>query len=241
MRTIRALLCDANQANQRLELPAAVFQHLVKVLRLGNDQPLEVFNGRGKRFSAVLCEVSKRSATCQILAEIEATPESPVNTHMGLVMSKGDRFDYALQKATELGVTHITPLTAERCDLKLNADRAEKKLQHWQGVLTSACEQCYRDVVPALNPVQSLTTWVTNQTSEVKLVLHTSARQPLWPEHAPVSVSFLIGPEGGLSENEVDIAQQHGFQSWQLGPRILRTETAPVVILSLLQSRWGDF
>ncbi|TCS43797.1 16S rRNA (uracil(1498)-N(3))-methyltransferase [Reinekea marinisedimentorum] len=241
MRVIRAYLAEASTANQRLELPHAVFQHLVKVLRLGNGQPLEVFNGQGKRFSAELCEVSKRSATVQINEEIAATPESPIQTHMGLVMSKGDRFDYALQKATELGVTHITPLTAERCDLKLNAERAEKKIQHWLGVISSACEQCYRDFVPTLAPVQSLESWVTEQISEVKLVMHTAAKQPNWPDQAPKAVSFLIGPEGGLTEREVEMAQQNDFQSWQLGPRILRTETAPVVMLSLLQAKWGDF
>lgn len=241
MRTIRACLTEASQANQKIELPPAVFQHLIKVLRLGNGHPLEIFNGKGQRFAAELSEVSKRSATCTIQREIAATPESPIQTHMGLVMSKGDRFDYALQKATELGVTQITPLTAERCDLKLNAERAEKKMQHWRGVITSACEQCYRDLVPELAPIQSLTEWVSQQNSEVKLVLHTSAEQPDWPDQTPKNISFLIGPEGGLTEHEVDSAHQSSFQSWQLGPRILRTETAPVVILSLLQQRWGDF
>ncbi|TXR54767.1 16S rRNA (uracil(1498)-N(3))-methyltransferase [Reinekea thalattae] len=241
MRTIRAYLAEATLAGQQLELPASVFQHLIKVLRLNNGHPLEVFNGQGKRFAAELVEVGKRSANVKINAEITATEEPAISTHMGLVMSKGDRFDYALQKATELGVTEITPLTAERCDLKLNAERAEKKQQHWQAVITSACEQCYRDFVPRLNEISSLENWVSNAQADVKLVLHTSATEPSWPEDTPHSISFLIGPEGGLTDREVELAQQADFQSWQLGPRILRTETAPVVILSLLQQRWGDF
>lgn len=241
MRTIRALLPEATTAGQTIELPSAVFQHLVKVLRLPAGTELQIFNGIGQRFSAQLTEVGKKSAHVAVIEALTSDSESPIQTHMGLVMSKGDRFDYALQKATELGVTHITPLTSERCDLKLKADRIEKKMQHWQGVIASACEQCYRDVVPALAPIQSLAQWVGNQASEVKLVLHTATLQPDWPETPPKSVSFLIGPEGGLTQDEVTQAKDQGFNAWQLGPRILRTETAPVVILSLLQQRWGDF
>jgi 16S rRNA (uracil1498-N3)-methyltransferase len=241
MRTIRALLPEATASGQTIELPPAVFQHLVKVLRLSAGADLQLFNGIGQRFSAQLIDVGKKSANVEIIEELTSMTESPLQTHMGLVMSKGDRFDYALQKATELGVTHITPLTSERCDLKLKADRIEKKMQHWQGVIASACEQCYRDVVPTLAPIQSLSQWTSEQSSDVKLVLHTATTQPEWQTAAPSSVSFLIGPEGGLTDEEVKHSKAQGFDAWQLGPRILRTETAPVVILSLLQQRWGDF
>lgn len=241
MRTIRAFLSEANEVGQSIELPASVFQHLVKVLRLGSGAPLDIFNGRGQRFAAELKTVSKKTADVLLTAELTATPESPLVTRMGIVMSKGDRFDYALQKATELGVTEITPLTSERCDLKLNAERSEKKQQHWQGVLVAACEQCYRDTVPSLQPIQTLTDWASSQASDIKLVFHTSAREPSWPEQPPASVSFLVGPEGGLTESEINYAHQKAFASWQLGPRILRTETAPIAILSLLQMKWGDF
>jgi 16S rRNA (uracil1498-N3)-methyltransferase len=241
MRTIRAYVEHAKEENQVLELPSSVFQHLVKVLRLGNDAPLEIFNGHGKRFSAKLINVAKKHASLHILSELDATPESPLHTHMGLVMSKGDRFDYALQKATEMGVTSITPLTSERCDLKLNPERTEKKLQHWQGVIEAACEQCYRDTLPILYPIKSLQSWCETQDSDIQLVFHTAAQEPAWPEQTPQSASFLVGPEGGLTEQEVALAHQNDFLSWQLGPRILRTETAPIAILSLLQMKWGDF
>lgn len=241
MRVIRACLTEAERINQNVILPPNVFQHLIKVLRLNAGATIEVFNGRGARFSGVLNEVSKKSAQITLVDALNATPESPLHTHMGLVMSKGDRFDYAIQKATELGVTTITPLLSDRCDLKLNAERAVKKIQHWQGILTSACEQSYRDTLPILYPITPLRDWVTAQNSDLQLVFHTTAASPSWSMDGPSSVAFLVGPEGGLTEAEVDFSHSNQFQSWQLGPRIMRTETAPVVILSLLQSKWGDF
>ena len=241
MRTIRTYLELATQPNQVVELTDSAFAHLVKVLRLGNGAPLEVFNGHGKRYAAELVDVAKKHANVMLKNEITATPESPLHTHMGIVMSKGDRFDFAIQKATEMGVTSITPLTSERCDLKLNSERAEKKMNHWQGVMVAACEQCYRDTLPILYPIKSLQHWVEAQDADVQLVFHTAATEPTWPDVKPQSVSFLVGPEGGLTEEEVNYAHKNDFNSWQLGPRILRTETAPVAILSLLQMKWGDF
>lgn len=241
MRIPRIYLADADHGVTRLNLPEGAFGHLVRVLRLGDGADLEVFNGRGQRFSARLQAVGKRSAEVELLNALPSTTASPLHTHLGLVLSKGDRFDYALQKATELGVSAITPLTSERCDLKLKADRQEKKWQHWQGVLASACEQCGQDQLPLLGEIHSLERWVSTQDSALKLVLHTAAEKPKFPATSPTGVSFLIGPEGGLTDLEVAAACNAGFQSWQLGPRILRTETAPVVMLALLQQRWGDF
>lgn len=240
MRIPRIYVADAHRCPDALPLPEGALAHLVRVLRMGNGDAVEVFNGRGQRFRASLAEVGKRSATIELLEPLATHPESPLVTELGLVMSKGDRMDYALQKATELGVSAITPLSSERCDLRLKTEREAKKRQHWQGVLVSACEQCGRDTVPELHPVTALGDWLAGQRSELKLVLHTASQAPNWPAQAPGSVGFLVGPEGGLTESEVSQAQHHGFQSWQLGPRILRTETAPVAMLALLQHRWGD-
>jgi 16S rRNA (uracil1498-N3)-methyltransferase len=240
MRTIRIYLPEAQHPGQVTALPEGAFGHLVRVLRLSEGDAFETFNGRGQRFCAELVEVGKKQASACLTEPLEALPESPLHTHLGLVMSKGDRFDYALQKATELGVTAITPLDSERCDLRLKADRLEKKQHHWQGVIASACEQCGRDTLPQLNPVTSLTEWVNQPSDALKLILHTSANAPEWPAQDPNAVRFLIGPEGGLTEAEVTNAVQQGYQAWQLGPRILRTETAPVAMMAVLQSRWGD-
>ncbi|GGX49972.1 16S rRNA (uracil(1498)-N(3))-methyltransferase [Saccharospirillum salsuginis] len=240
MRVPRIHLPDAEAPGQRLALPESAFGHLVRVLRLGEGAPIEAFNGRGKRFVAVLADVGKRRADIQLTEALPTLSESPLHTHLGLVMSKGDRMDYALQKATELGVSRITPLTSERCDLRLKAERQAKKLQHWQGVLASACEQCGRDTVPVLDEVTGLSQWLDAQESQLRLVLHTAAQTPEFPVEAPSSVSFLVGPEGGLTDGEVEQAVRNGFQAWQLGSRILRTETAPVAMLAILQHRWGD-
>lgn len=240
MRISRIYLPGADAPGTQLPLPEGAHGHLVRVLRLGDGAPVEVFNGHGERFAAQLTEVSKRSASVSLERRLDSVPPSPLATHLGLVMSKGDRMDIALQKATELGVSEITPLTSERCDLRLKADRQDKKQQHWQGVITSACEQCGQDTLPVLNPISSLHDWASNRQQRLKLVLHTAAQRPDWPVEAPESVAFLVGPEGGLTEDEVAYALQHGFQSWQLGQRILRTETAPLAMLAILQHRWGD-
>jgi len=240
MRVPRIHLPEAEASGQRLALPDGAFQHLVRVLRLGKGAPIEIFNGRGQRFVAELTDVGKRRADIHLTETLPGQPESPLQTHLGLVMSKGDRMDYALQKATELGVSRITPLGSERCDLRLKADRQTKKQQHWQGVIASACEQCGRDTVPTLDEVTALPDWLNAQESQLRLVLHTAAQAPDFPAEAPASVSFLVGPEGGLTDGEVEQAMRQGFQVWQLGNRILRTETAPVAMLAILQHRWGD-
>lgn len=241
MREPRIYLPDAMNAGQTLALPEGAFQHLVRVLRLGEGAALEIFNGQGARFGGRLTAVSKRNAAVELVDSRDVQTESPLVTHLGLVMSKGDRMDYALQKATELGVSRITPLTSERCDLKLKADRQDKKHRHWFGVLASACEQCGRDTLPVLDAVAPLSDWLDRQSADLKLVLHTAARAPEFPADRPQAVSFLVGPEGGLTDAEVDQAGKRGFQAWQLGPRVLRTETAPIAMLAVLQHRWGDF
>lgn len=223
-----------------MDAPVSVVQHLVTVLRLSAGTALEVFNGQGGRFSATLASIARRQAIIQLDQALAAQGESPLETHLGLVMSKGERFDIALQKATELGVTSVTPLISERCEVSLKAERREKKLQHWRGVLIAACEQAQRDYLPALHPVTPLTAWAAASQSALKLVLHTHATAFSEPPAAPESVSFLVGPEGGLSTSEINYASQQGFVAWQLGPRTLRTETAPLAALSILQYRYGD-
>lgn len=240
MRINRIYLPEAQHNGQITPLPESAFGHLVRVLRQREGDGFEVFNGKGLRFKAELTGVGKKQASARLVESLDALPESPLHSHLGLVMSKGDRFDYALQKATELGVSTITPLDSDRCDLRLKADRQEKKLQHWQGVITSACEQCGRDTLPELNPITPLLDWLNQDSAALKLVLHTSATAPAWPEQRPERVRFLVGPEGGLTDTEVTTAMQQSYQAWQLGPRIFRTETAPVAMLALLQHRWGD-
>ena len=156
-------------------------------------------------------------------------------------MSKGDRFDWAIQKATELGVSTISPLYSTRVDFTIPKERLTKRLAHWQHIVTSACEQSGRVRIPAVNTPTSLTNWVLETVADAKLVLHCDVQNTPLPSAEPHSVALLIGPEGGLTDEEVAAAAQHHFQPWQLGPRILRTETAPVVALSVIGAQWGDF
>ena len=166
--------------------------------------------------------------------------ESGLTIELGQVMSRGERMDYAVQKATELGVTRIVPLFSERCEVKLSSERQDKRQQHWQQVAISACEQSGRSRVPEIAQPQPLSQWLTQCHSALKLVLHPDAAMPLAQRQAPASVALLIGPEGGLGDQEIAQARAAGFDSLQLGPRVLRTETAPVAALAVLQYLWGD-
>ncbi|MCH1580203.1 MAG: 16S rRNA (uracil(1498)-N(3))-methyltransferase, partial [Luminiphilus sp.] len=166
--------------------------------------------------------------------------ESPVNTILGLCLSKGDRFDWAVQKATELGVSVIQPLESERVDFAIPEDRIEKRVAHWQQIAISACEQSGRVRVPKLSPPSTLLHWVGAVSADEKWALDGASGQQKLPETAPKTLALLVGPEGGLTDSEISAAQQSGFRSLRLGPRVLRTETAPVVALTLVNSRWGD-
>ncbi|TVP93679.1 MAG: 16S rRNA (uracil(1498)-N(3))-methyltransferase, partial [Pseudomonadaceae bacterium] len=182
-----------------------------------------------------------RDLTLQLGEPFAGLAESPLQVHLGQAMSRGERMDWAIQKAVELGVNAITPLFTERCEVKLQGERADKRQAHWQQVAISACEQCGRSQVPVVHPPQALADWLAQLDCELKLVLHHRTEQPLASLQKPASLGLLIGPEGGLSSEEIQRTEASGFQAVRLGPRVLRTETAPIVALSLAQQLWGDF
>lgn len=215
--------------------------YLLKVLRSPLGYRFVMFDGSGFEFDVELTEATKKSATVTVHSVRDGLAESPLQSHLAIGISKGDRMDFVLQKATELGVSKITPLFTEHGDVKLNGDRLEKKLQHWHGVIRSACEQCGRSVLPELCAPQRLDQLLACENSQVKFVLYPTSDQSLQRSDTPSSACLLIGPEGGLSQAEIDSALGAGFVSLQLGPRVLRTETAPLAALSLLQYLWGDF
>lgn len=223
-------------------LPEGPARHVARVLRLGEGAPLRLFDGAGREAEAVLVEAGRKRVVARIEAVETGGGESPLAVHLGQAISKGDRMDYAIQKAVELGVAAITPLYTEHGDVRLKGEREAKKLAHWQAVAASACEQCGRAVVPPVHPPAGLAEWLAGRGEALRLVLHpaTGAEDVLQRDAAPASVALLIGPEGGLAEGEVEAARATGFAPLTLGPRILRTETAPVVALSLLQYRFGD-
>ncbi|WP_227369237.1 16S rRNA (uracil(1498)-N(3))-methyltransferase [Halomonas sp. M20] len=221
-------------------LPESAARHVVTVLRQREGAPLVLFDGRGLEATAVLVEVNRKRVLARVDSVSPGRSESPLAVHLGQAVSKGDRMDYAIQKAVELGVAAITPLYTVRGDVRLKSEREAKKHTHWQAVAVSACEQCGRATVPRIHSPRPLQDWLAARDEPLRLVLHPATKSS-WREAEDVrKAALLIGPEGGLSEEEVIRAQQAGFTALTLGPRILRTETAPVVALSLLQHYFGD-
>ena len=239
MREIRLYTPQPLAIDATIELDGVAVNHLSRVLRARTGDAVTLFNGDGTDYRGEIVDLGKRHVHVALSGSSSPNNESPISTHLGLCISKGDRFDWAIQKATELGVSEITPVISERVDVKLPADRMQKKQGHWQQVVASACEQCGRAVVPVVHAPQAIAEWVAGCKSELKLVLHHHQDGAL-PEQAPRSVALLVGPEGGLTPEEVDAACAQGFQSVRFGPRVLRTETAPAVALSILGVQWGD-
>ena len=227
-------------AGHQCELDDNAAQHVGRVLRMQPEQELLLFNGDGYDYRASIVAASKKNVTVEVHEQLENTTESPLNVVLGQTLSKGDRMDYAVQKAVEMGVSQIVPLSTERCDVKLKGDR-DKRLRHWQQVAISAAEQCGRARVPEILPVMTLSQWLEHtQGCDVRLVLHHRTGQNLASMTRPATVALMIGPEGGLSPGEILQAEAGGFVPVALGPRVLRTETAPVAALALCQWLWGD-
>ncbi|MBP0047231.1 16S rRNA (uracil(1498)-N(3))-methyltransferase [Marinobacterium sp. AK62] len=240
MRIPRVYEAQTLSAGTRIELSDTSIQHVVRALRMNDGDPIRVFNGEGVECLARLVDVSKRSAFAELEQTETPAVESPLQIHVGQTLSRGERMDFAVQKATELGVSRITPLTSERCEVKLKGDREDKRLRHWQQVAISACEQSLRTRVPRIESVSPLQSWIEQVDADLKLVLHHHTAQPLQTMEKPGSVALLIGPEGGLTEAEVDAALAAGFQPVAFGPRVMRTETAPVAACAILHYLWGD-
>jgi 16S rRNA (uracil1498-N3)-methyltransferase len=214
--------------------------YLSKVLRMQEGRELIVFNGRGGEYSAQIKEIGKKQIVIQTHQFFADNRQSPLDLHLAIGISRGERMDWVLQKATELGVTRIIPLTTERTEVKIKSDKQDKKMQHWQQIIISACEQCQRNLLPELQEPQSIDDWLKTVTTDCRFVLHHRHQQSLANIKKPQSVTLLIGPEGGLSEAEITLAENEHFQSLRLGPRVLRTETAPLAAISLVQYIWGD-
>ena len=215
--------------------------HVGRVLRMQPGQALALFNGDGYDYQASITEASKKQVVVAIEGATPNSNESPLQIILGQTVSRGDRMDYAIQKSVELGVSTIVPLVSDRCEVRLKGDREDKRLRHWQSVAVSAAEQCGRARVPDIAPVMTLADWFEYTTQcELKLVLHHRTRQSLSQLARPGSVALLIGPEGGLTEEEIATAEQQGFTPAAIGPRVMRTETAPVAALTLCQWLWGD-
>ncbi|MBD1388736.1 16S rRNA (uracil(1498)-N(3))-methyltransferase [Neiella sp. HB171785] len=240
--TTRIFHPEPLHSQSQVQLSDSAAGHVARVLRMRVGDTIELFDGSGLAYPAILAAVEKRNVVADVGEALEHSVESPLKVHIGQGVSRGDKMDFTIQKAVELGVDAITPLITERCGVKLQAERWQKKVQHWQQVAISACEQCGRNLVPQINSPVSLAEWLVEQTEQLKLNLHPSAQHGInGIDSVPAAgVRLLIGPEGGLSEQEIAAAGEHGYQSILLGPRVLRTETAALTALTALQTRFGD-
>lgn len=218
-------------------------RYLSRVLRLQAGDTISIFDGSGNEYRAEIIGLGKSAARLKVGESVDTQTESQLRVHLVQGVSRGQRMDFVVQKATELGVKRITPVLTEYGAVKLDSKRARKRRDHWQGVAASACEQCGRVRLPLIDTPVSLRDWFAARPASVdrEYILRPGADTPLLEGGEPATkVCLLIGPEGGFSDHEYDDARLVGFEAVSLGPRILRTETAAVAALALLQSRWGD-
>lgn len=224
-------------------LSANAATHACKVLRLQTDDALTLFNGDGHDYRCRLTSVKKGDAAVEILTKTAAQRESPLKIALAQAISSGERMDFTIQKAVELGATSIQPIASQRSVVKLAGERAEKRREHWQNVAIAACEQSGRAVVPEVAAPLAFADWLAILPDyQTRITLSPTAQQTL-PDltHVEGDICLLIGPEGGLTPEEIELATLHGFTPIQLGPRILRTETAAMTALAAIQTLWGDF
>lgn len=241
MRCPRVFTDQPLASGTHIVLDSGASRHLLNVLRLQSAAPLTVFNGAGKEFAATLIGNTGGIARVALGVGCEPGRESPLAIHLGMSVAKGERMGWVVQKAVELGVVTITPLLTERSEVRLNPERADKKHRHWQQIAISACEQCGRNRLPAIAKPHNLPAWLA-VTPMPGLVLDPEAGLTLGQIAAPTQtqLSLLVGPEGGLTTAEIAAATTAGFTAVHLGPRVLRTETAPLAAISIIQARWGD-
>ena len=230
------------EMGQHLVLDAGAAQHLTRVLRLQPGAPVTLFNGEGGEYAAKLVRVERRQVEVGIGGFDSGETESPLQITLAQGISKGERMDYAVQKAVELGVARIVPVFTDRSVVRLSEDRLGRKLEHWRAVVISACEQCGRNRVPSVARAIHVADWLGQAKEDgVRLVLDHRAERGFGSlEGVPAAATLLVGPEGGLSDGELDAAIAAGYLPLSMGPRILRTETAAVAALAAMQTRFGD-
>ncbi len=256
MRLTRCYIDAPLMAGDFVPLSESATVHLTRVLRLGLGSRIVLFNGDGCDYDAELSSLEKKSARAEVLAARAVNTESPLRLVLAQAVARGEKMDFVLQKATELGVSGIVPLITERTEVRLDAERGEKRLMHWQGVIASACEQSGRARLPALGQVATLANWL-GSAAIPGLDAHdaaTAQRLPTFyldpdaetslrdlPDAAHAGACFVIGPEGGLGERDLAQLRAAGALGLQLGPRVLRTETAGLALLAAMQALYGDF
>lgn len=242
MRTVRVYDNQPLQTDSEIILCSDAFNHAIKVLRMEENDPLTLFNGDGHDYQAVITSVQKKNATVRITGRTEKNNESSIRIHLGQVLSRGDKMDFTVQKSVELGVNVITPLVSERCGVRLNDERSQKKQETLQKIVISACEQSGRAVIPEVRPLMSIEDFLNESTDadELKVTMNPYADTRFRDLPQAGCYRLLVGPEGGFTDEEVELSRRAGYRDVLAGPRILRTETAALVALSIIQSCFGD-
>lgn len=229
------------QEGELLSLPSEVSHHLLTVLRKGVGDQIQLFNDDHHEYTAIVESVAKKQAVVKIQSKEFSATESPLKITLAQGLSKGQKMDFTFQKAVELGVNKIVPIINERSSIKIKTDKVDNKLNHWKKVIISAAEQSGRCKIPQILEPILLEEWVKKDSSDLKLVLAPSSSKSIHQINKPASsVTLLIGSEGGLTEDEIELAVSNGYESIKLGPRVFRTETAALVAMGVLQSLWGD-
>ena len=242
MRISRLYANDTLRINEVINLDDDNAHYARSVLRLKNDAQIILFNGQGGEFLGRVVEVSRKNVRVELQKFIDRSVESNLKIQIGLGISRGDRMDFSVQKAVELGATKITPLITERCVVHFKDEKKSQRWQHWQKIIQHAAEQSGRTVLPEFDEIATFGTWTATQSSGLRIFLDPYAQTSLaqlTPENN--EVTLLTGPEGGFSNTERDAAKLAGFTPVRLGARVLRTETASLAALATVQMLWGDF
>ncbi len=229
------------EIGQRIALPETVAHHL-QVLRLREGEVITLFNGQGGEYGAVLVALERRRAEAEVKTFTPREAEPGHGITLAQALPEGSKMDWIVEKAVELGVTGIQPLVAQRSVVRVDAERAAKKAAHWQGVIIAAAEQSGRNRLPALAPVLPFQAWIAQQDMHKRILLSPRATESLagWARHhPPQAVTLIIGPEGGLTNEEEQAALRQGAMCLSMGPRVLRTETAGLAAVAAVQALWG--
>lgn len=243
MRVPRVFVESTIKAGQNVPLTGTALQHVSKVLRLRAGSELVLFDGHGGEWRAELETVRSNHAEARLLEHLAVNREAPLHWELVQGISRGERMDYTLQKSVELGVNAVHPVETMRSVVKLDSERAEKRRAHWQGVVTSACEQSGRTCRPVVSEISPLHRFLASRPQGLLLILDPEAdsRPAALPEARPERVQLLAGPEGGFDDSEREMIYRTGATGLRIGPRVLRTETAAMVAAALLLARWGDY
>lgn len=233
------------EVGTELQLGDDAAGHIGRVLRMQPGQQVSLFNGEGGEYLCTISQANKKNVYVSVDEFHDVTSESPLKIHLGQGISRGEKMEFTIQKSVELGITEITPLFSERCGVKLQGERLEKKHQQWQKIAIAAAEQSGRNFIPVVHPPIKLEQWLTQPSDETKLTLHPRAEHSIktidkLANFNATAMRFVVGPEGGFTDAEIAATKAADFVDIKLGPRVLRTETAALTVLSALQLVYGD-